>query len=65
MSNKTYDTLKMIALIIAPLIVFLSSLLKIWDVPYTAEITATLAALDTLIGALVTALKTMYDKQGN
>ena len=62
MSNKVYDILKTIALIAAPIAVFLSSLLKIWNVPYTAEITATLAAIDTFLGALVAVLKANYDK---
>ena len=65
MSNKTYDTIKAVALIAAPLAVLVSSVLKIWDVPYTAEITATLAAIDTFLGALVAVLKAKYDKAGD
>lgn len=65
MTNKTYDTLKMIALVGAPVIVFLSTLLAVWDVPYQTELTATLAAIDTLLGALVTALKSKYDKENS
>lgn len=53
MSNKTYDTLKNIALILAPCLVFVAAVLKIWNVPYTTEITATLSALDVLIGSIV------------
>lgn len=63
MTNKMYDTLKMVALIGAPVIVFLSTLLAVWNVPYQTELTATLAAIDTLLGALVTALKSKYDKE--
>lgn len=63
MSNKTYDTLKLIALIAVPVATFISAVLKIWNVPYTTEITATLAAVDTLLGALVAALKTQYSKR--
>ena len=62
-SDKTYDIIKMVALIGAPVIVFLSALCNIWAVPYAAELTATLAAIDTLIGAVVTALKASYDKK--
>lgn len=62
-SNKTYDTIKLISLIAAPLIVFLSAIVSIWDVPYCAQITATLAALDTLIGAVTVALQKSYNKQ--
>ena len=51
MSNKTYDRLKMVALLLMPLITFLAALGDIWHIPYTTQITATLAALDTLLGA--------------
>lgn len=62
-SNRMYDIIKMVALIGAPVIVFLSALCNIWAVPHAAELTATLAAIDTLIGAIVTALKADYDRQ--
>lgn len=62
--NKTYDRLKTAALLVAPVIVFISSVCSIWNVPHTAEITATLAALDTLIGAAVAILKKQYDEVG-
>ena len=61
-SDKLYDFLKIMALIAAPVIVFLSALCNIWAVPHAAELTATLAAIDTLIGAIVTALKADYDR---
>ena len=63
MSNRMYDIIKLVALIGAPVIVFLSALCNIWHVPYAGELTATLAAIDTLIGAIVTALKADYDRQ--
>lgn len=62
--NKTYDRLKTAALLVAPVIVFISSVCSIWEIPYTAQITATLAALDTLIGAAVAILKKQYDEVG-
>ena len=61
-SNRMYDFAKMFALIGAPVVVFLSALCNIWNVPHAAELTATLAAMDTLIGAIVTALKADYDR---
>lgn len=64
MSNKTYDTVKNIALIVAPVITFAGAIVSIWNIPYAAEITATLAALDTLTGAIVLVAKKIYeDKQ--
>ena len=63
MSNRMYDFIKLVALIGAPVIVFLSALCNLWAVPHAAELTATLAAIDTLIGAVVTALKADYDRR--
>ena len=63
MSNRMYDFIKLVALIGAPVIVFLSALCNIWAVPHAAELTATLAAIDTLIGAVVAALKADYDRR--
>ena len=60
MSNKEYDTLKMIALILTPFLAFLASLTNIWHVPYAEQIVATLTALDTLIGAVVVIANKQY-----
>ena len=53
MSNKTYDTLKVIALLV---------LCNIWNIPYGDQIMQTFAALDVFCGALVTIAKAQYDK---
>lgn len=63
MSNKTYDILKFAALIATPIITFLCAIVSIWGIPYGQQITATLAALDTLIGAIVVIAKTQYEKK--
>ena len=63
MSNKAYDTLKTIALVATPVLAFMASVVSIWNIPYGAEITATLTAIDTLLGAIVVALKIKYDKK--
>lgn len=62
MSNKTYDTLKKIALIAAPLITFIGAVCIIWNVPFSEQITATLAALDTLLGSILVKLGIDYNK---
>lgn len=62
MSNKTYDTIKMIALIAVPILAFIASLCTIWHLPHSAEITATLTAIDTLIGAIVAIIAHEYNK---
>ena len=61
MSNRTYDIIKDIALILTPVLAFLASLVSIWGIPYGAEITATLTAVDTLAGAIVVVSKKIYD----
>ena len=62
MSNRTYDTLKVVALILAPVLAFLASLVDIWGIPYGEQIVATLTALDTLAGAIVVAASKAYHK---
>ena len=51
--NKTYDLLKKVAFIFAPLAVFIGAICIIWGVPYSEQITATLSALNALLGALL------------
>jgi len=63
MSNKAYDILKLISLIIAPIATFTAALSQIWNIPYGAQITATIAAADVLMGAIVTIAKKIYDKE--
>lgn len=63
MSNKVYDIIKTIALIATPTITFIAAVISIWNIPHGAEITATLAALDTFLGALVVVLKVNYDRK--
>lgn len=62
MDNKTYDIIKLIGLIAVPVLAFIASLCSIWNVPYCEQITATLTAIDTLIGAIVVIAKAYYDK---
>ena len=57
-----YDKLKIIAWILAPLITFLAALGEIWGIQHMVEITATLAALDALLGTLLTAWNRAYYK---
>ena len=62
MSNRTYDTLKLIALIAVPLVAFIGAVCSIWNVPHADQITATLTALDTLLGAIVAIFAKIYNK---
>ena len=62
MNNNTYDKIKLIALIIAPILVLIGSIATIWKLPHAEQITATLAAIDTCIGAIVAILSHQYNK---
>ena len=64
MSNKTYDTLKHLALLILPLGTFISTVCGIWGIPYADQIQQTFIALDVLCGAVVTIAKAQWDKRG-
>lgn len=64
MNNKTYDILKFVALLIAPVIVLVSAIVDIWGIPYGAQITATLAAIDVFVGSVVVIAKEIYKKKG-
>lgn len=62
MSNRTYDIIKLTSLIAVPFVAFISALMTIWNVPHGEQITATLTAVDTLLGALVVILAKEYNK---
>lgn len=63
MTNKVYDVAKNVALFAVPVLTFGSALCVIWNVPHSAEITATLSAIDTMLGGFVIAAKKSYDKE--
>lgn len=63
MKNKTYDIIKAVALLMAPVLVFISALCSIWNIPYCEQITASLAALDTLLGAIVVVAKKLWESK--
>ena len=54
MNNKTYDVLKVIALIVIPAAVTCwVAIGKIWNLPYVEEIAGTATAIATFLGALL------------
>lgn len=60
MTNKTYDILKWIALILLPaLATFYAAIAAAWGLPYTEQVVGTITAVDTLLGTL---LKISADK---
>ena len=63
MKNTTYDKIKNFALLVAPILTFASALVEIWGVPFGAQITATIAALDVCLGAIVVVAKKIYENK--
>ena len=67
MSNKVYDVLKYIALIVLPALGTLYfALSKIWGVdifPYPAEIVGTISAVDAFLGAVLKLSTDQYNKE--
>ena len=61
MTNKTYDILKNIALIVLPALATLwLTISKIWGLPYGEEIAATITALDVFLGAILKVSSKFY-----
>lgn len=53
-SNRTYDTIKWIALIVLPALnVLILTLGKIWGLPYFSEIGASIAAFGVFLAAII------------
>lgn len=63
MSNKLYDILKWIALILLPALGTLYFALSgIWGLPYGEEIVGTITAIDAFLGALLGISSINYKK---
>lgn len=64
MNNKIYDVLKFIAQIVLPAIAtFYITIAGIWGLPYGEEVSGTVMAVDTLLGALLMLSSSTYSKQ--
>ena len=54
LTNKQYDVLKWIALIVLPAVATLYfTLANIWGLPYGEQVVGTITAIDTFLGALL------------
>lgn len=63
MSNEVYDILKEIALTVLPaLAVLIVAVGKIWNIPFTTEISGTIMAVDTFLGACLHVSNENYTK---
>lgn len=64
MTNKTYDVLKWIAMVILPALGTLYfALSQIWGLPYGSEIVGSITAVDTFLGAILGISTTKYNKE--
>lgn len=63
MTNKVYDVLKWIAMVVLPAIGTLYfALAGIWGFPYGEQIVGTLVAIETFLGTLLQISSTQYKK---
>ena len=63
MSNKMYDILKWVCIIVLPAIATLyMGLAKIWDLPFETEIPQTITVIDAFLGALLGVSTIQYNK---
>lgn len=62
-SNKVYDILKWVCIIVLPAIATLyMGLAKIWDLPYETEVPQTITVVDAFLGALLGVSTINYNK---
>lgn len=65
MSNKVYDVLKYVAMIVLPAVATLySALAAAWGWSNAEQIVATITAIDTFLGALLQISSKQYSKKG-
>lgn len=63
LKNKVYDVLKWIAQILLPALGTLYfAIARIWNLPYSEEIVATITAVDLFLGALLGISTIQYNK---
>ena len=63
MTDKMYDRIKAIALLIVPILTLATTLVNIWGVPHADLWAATFAAIDVFVGAVVTVAKQIYERK--
>ena len=62
--DRVYDALKWICMIVLPALgTFYFAVAGIWNLPYAEQIVGTIAAVTTLIGALIGISTANYNKQ--
>lgn len=64
LSDKVYDILKWVALIVFPaLATLVSTVFGLWDIPYSEPIAGTITAIATFMGAILMVSSSNYKKQ--
>ena len=64
MSNKVYDNLKWIALILLPAVGTLYfALANIWALPFPQEVVGTITAIDAFLGAVLGISSAQYNSE--
>lgn len=64
LTNKTYDVLKWVALILLPAMGALYfGLAGIWNFPYGKQIVGTITVIDTFLGAILGISTVQYNKK--
>ena len=64
LSNKAYDIMKYLTIIVLPAIGALyTGLSQIWSLPYAAEIPATITVICTFLGAILCISTAQYNKE--
>ena len=63
MSNRTYDILKKICLMITPFVTFILAMTDVWGFTWGAELAATVAAIGALLGACLDISSKQYHRE--
>lgn len=64
LSNKVYNFLKWLCLIALPaLSVLIAVVFKVWDIPYSIQITTTVNAIAVFIGSLIGVSQVNYNNK--
>ena len=64
MTNRTYDILKWIALILLPALATFYAAIAAGGLPYTEQVVGTITAVDTLLGTLLKISSDKYAAKG-
>lgn len=66
MSNKVYDVLKFVAMVVLPATATLyTAIASIWGLPFVEQIPATIVAVDAFLGAILQISAANYKKKEN